>query len=71
MNASANATQEQTDLCERFGPAIDALQNARYPEARSRFRELQAAFPKDGPTAFYVGTLERDFTLSNGALRVS
>ena len=51
MNARANATQEQIDLCGRFGPAIDALQNDRYPEARSRFRELQAAFPKDGPTS--------------------
>jgi len=70
LNARANATQEQTDLCARFGPAIEALQNDRYPEALSRFRELQAAFPKDGPTAFYLGTLETGLTLLNGALRV-
>jgi adenylate cyclase len=70
MNTRTNSTEEQSDLCGRFAPAISALQSARYPEARSRFRELQAAFPKDGPTAFYADILETEFTLSNGALTV-
>jgi adenylate cyclase len=70
MGARVQATPEQTDLCARFAPAIGALRDGQYPLALSRFRELQAAFPEDGPTAFYVRSLGTGLTLHQGALRV-
>jgi adenylate cyclase len=71
MNDRATATQEQADLCARFAPAIDAVRNGQYPEALVRFLDLRVAFPEDGPTAFYLRTLESGSTLDQGALRVN
>ena len=70
MNARANATQAQLEVCGRFAQALNTLQNGRYPDALLQFREIQSAFPHDGPTAFYRCTLETGLVLVDGALRV-
>ena len=70
MDLRANVEPDQTDLCARFAQGIEAVKSDRYPAALSIFREVQTAFPADGPTAFYVRALEEGLTLTQGALRL-
>jgi adenylate cyclase len=64
----AKATTEQIELCARFAEGIQAISDGDATAARSRFQEIQAAFPGDGPTAFYVRCLESGVALQQGAL---
>jgi adenylate cyclase len=70
LDTKAQATGEQLELCARFAEAIDAIDCAQSGEALSRFRAIQAAFPADGPTAFYLRWLEAGLKLHQGALVV-
>jgi adenylate cyclase len=70
VNSKANASQKEADLCAQFAQGIEALSNGGNPAALARFRELQTAFPGDGPTEFYVQALESGLSLQEGALRV-
>ncbi len=69
LDSRANATREQSDLCERFTAGIEAFKLGQNPVALARFREVQASFPSDGPTAFYLRALESGLSLHDGALR--
>ncbi len=69
LESRAHATQAQSDLCTRFAEGIDAFYTGQNPAALSCFRTVQAAFPSDGPTAFYLRTLESGLSLHEGALR--
>jgi adenylate cyclase len=70
MGSKAQATPEQSDLCARYADAIDALNRGETTVALSAFHAIQAAFPTDGPTAFFVRTLETGSKLERGALVV-
>jgi adenylate cyclase len=65
----ADATPAQLELCARFVNSVGALQEGHHQQARDRFLEIQAEFPADGPTAFYLRALQSDLTLHQGALR--
>ncbi len=49
---------------------MEAINNGDNAAALSLFRSVQAVFPSDGPTAFYLRTLESGLSLYEGALRV-
>ena len=70
LDRKAIATPEQADLCARFAECMEAISNGDNSAALSRLRNVQADFPSDGPTAFYLRTLESGLTLHEGALRV-
>ena len=70
LDRKAIATPEQADLCARFAECMEAISNGDNSAALSRLRNVQADFPSDGPTAFYLRTLESGLTLQEGALRV-
>jgi adenylate cyclase len=70
LDTKAQATGEQLELCARFGEAIEVIDGLQTQEALSRFRAIQAAFPADGPTAFYLRSLEAGIKLHQGALVV-
>jgi adenylate cyclase len=70
LDTKAQATGEQLELCARFGEAIEVIDGMQNQEALSRFRAIQAAFPTDGPTAFYLRYLEAGLRLDHGALVV-
>jgi adenylate cyclase len=70
LDTKAQATSEQLELCARFAEAIEFFDGVQTQEALSRFRAIQAAFPADGPTAFYLRCLESGPRLRQGALVV-
>ena len=70
LESRAIATPEQSDLCRRFADCMEAINNGDNAAALSLFRSVQAVFPSDGPTAFYLRTLESGLSLYEGALRV-
>jgi len=70
LGSKAKATPEQFELCARFAEAMEVLDGGPSSGALFRFREIQAAFPDDGPTAFYLLSLESGLSLRNGALVV-
>jgi adenylate cyclase len=70
LDSRSIATPEQHDLCARFAECMEAISSGDNPVALSRFRKVQADFPSDGPTAFYLRTLESGLSLYQGALRV-
>lgn len=55
------------DLCAQFELAFRALEAGDVAAARSRFRTIQAAYPQDGPTAFYLASLEAGTARQDGA----
>jgi adenylate cyclase len=69
LDSTANARREQSDLCERFTAGLEAFKLGQNQQALSQFREVQASFPSDGPTAFYLRALESGLSLHDGALR--
>jgi adenylate cyclase len=68
MESKANATPEQYELCAQFAAAIEALYRGERQVAVSRFQKVHHAFPADGPTMFFLRTLESGAGLQNGAL---
>ena len=67
LNTKVRATSEQLELCAQFAEAIEVIDGLQTQEPLSRFREIQAAFPADGPTAFYLRHLEVGLKLRQGA----
>jgi hypothetical protein len=43
----------QTALAAPFAVALGLFEGARWSDARGAFAALSAAFPEDGPTAYY------------------
>lgn len=70
LGSQAQVTSEQTLLCARYAEAIDALNSRQASVALSEFRSIQAAFPADGPTAFFLRSLESGSKMQQGALVV-
>jgi adenylate cyclase len=70
LEGNSVATSGHSDLCARFAECMEAISNGDTSAALSRLRNVQADFPSDGPTAFYLRTLESGLTLHEGALRV-
>lgn len=70
LGSKARATAEQSDLCAKYAKAVATLQSGDAAAALSEFRSIQAAFPTDSPTAFFVRSLESEFKLQQGALVV-
>jgi adenylate cyclase len=54
MAASADATQEQIRIAERFAEALDLFHLGKWDAAAERFEALLEAFPEDGPARFYL-----------------
>jgi adenylate cyclase len=70
LDTKTQASDEQLELCARFGEAIDVIDGARTQEGFSKFRAIHAAFPADGPTVFYLRCLESGLKLQQGAVVV-
>jgi adenylate cyclase len=70
LDTKAQATSEQIELCARFTEAIELIDGVQNLEALPRFRAMQAAFPADGPTGFYLHRLESGLRMQQGALVV-
>jgi adenylate cyclase len=64
------ATPEQRELCARFAECMAAVHQGDHPDALLRFRKVGADFPSDGPTAFYLRTLESGVSWEQGAVKV-
>lgn len=69
LGRRSQASPEQIELCARFADVVTELTNGRNLQAESRLRELSAAFPGDGPTAFYLHALKSGLRLQDGAMR--
>lgn len=54
MASTAEATDRQRLLAERFAEALAIFHTADWASAAAAFEELQKAFPDDGPTRFYI-----------------
>ncbi|MGH8129363.1 MAG: CHASE2 domain-containing protein [Steroidobacteraceae bacterium] len=67
LDSRAKATPLDTDLCARFLDAVQTFGHGDAAAAQSRFRGIQAAFPADGPTAFYLKALESGLAQHDGA----
>jgi adenylate cyclase len=70
VESKSVATAEQGDLCARFAECIAAIKADDHSAALGRFRKIGDDFPADGPTAFYLRTLEAGTDWHEGALRV-
>ena len=54
MAATADATDRQRQLSERFAEALAAFHTAEWAKAAEAFEAVQKEFPDDGPTRFYI-----------------
>ena len=63
------ASEAELDLCARFAETIDAVRRGDYVQALERLRAVQARFPADGPTRFYLRALQAGFAMHEGALK--
>ena len=54
MASTADATDRQRVLAERFAEALAIFHTADWVRAALAFDELQKEFPDDGPTRFYI-----------------
>ena len=70
IGPSESADAKDLELCERFAHALALLRKGGSVEALAAFRRLAAAFPDDGPAAFYLGVLESGTLIRDGALKV-
>jgi hypothetical protein len=70
LDIKTQSTSGQLELCAQFAEAIQVIDGVRTQEALSRFRAIQAAFPADGPTAFYLRHLEAGLRMEQGAVVV-
>jgi adenylate cyclase len=55
------------DVCAQFEVGFQELENGDVAAAESRFRTIQVAFPQDGPTAFYLKSLQTRLERRDGA----
>ena len=67
MESRTRATRAHSDLCAGLLEGIQALDRGDITAARSRFRNLQSAFPGDGPTEFYLKSIESGLGRNEGA----
>jgi adenylate cyclase len=70
VESKSVATAEQSDLCAQFAECIAAIKADDHSAALGRFRKVGDDFPADGPTAFYLRTLEAGVGWYEGSLRV-
>jgi adenylate cyclase len=68
--ARADATQQQHDLCGLFTECMKFLVDADRERALSQLLRMQTSFPSDGPTAFYLRTLDSGIAWEDGALKL-
>ncbi len=52
------ATQGQIDLCKAFTEAYEAMEYARWDEAKALFAAIAQKFPEDHPTQIYLKRIE-------------
>jgi adenylate cyclase len=55
--SAEEATPEQEELCKIFPEAVQIFREQRWDEAVAQFREIEAKYPGDGPTAMFLRIL--------------
>jgi len=71
IDRSADATPDQLEICSRFAESLEAAYHGSRPAALSAFRKLHAAHPLDGPTSFYLQSLEGRHGPVDGAFKIN
>lgn len=71
IDRNADAAPEQFELCSRFAESLEAAYHGSRPAALSAFRKLHASYPQDGPTAFYLQSLEAGHGPVDDAFKVN
>jgi adenylate cyclase len=59
LGLSADVPNERLELCRRFAAAKKALDSSDLKRARSEFKSILKDFPEDGPSKYFMRTLER------------
>ena len=54
MGPQDTVSQDDQGLCDRFGEAIQMLEESNWSEAARSFTEILSANPNDGPSLFYL-----------------
>jgi len=70
MGIRTKATQQQIDLCGQFSECMEILRKPDVSGALTKLERVYESFPTDGPTSFYIRTLQSVGTLDLGALKV-
>jgi adenylate cyclase len=70
LGTRAKAASQQSDLCARFANALGALTGGQQAAAVAQLQQIHRVFPTDGPTAFFLRSLESGVQLQDGALVV-
>jgi adenylate cyclase len=67
FDSRAKVMPWDADLCAQFQVGFQELEKGNAAAAESRFRTIQVAHPQDGPTAFYLKSLESGMARLDGA----
>jgi len=59
LNLSNEATEQQTELCERFAKGLDFFMRAEWKMASNEFKSILKSFPHDGPCRFYFSQCQQ------------
>jgi len=54
LSLTSEASQQQTELCERFASGIELFLAANWKAASKVFKSILKTFPHDGPSRFYA-----------------
>jgi adenylate cyclase len=67
FDSRAKVMPWDADLCAQFEVGFQELENGDAAAAELRFRTIQVAYPQDGPTAFYLKSLQSGLSRQDGA----
>jgi adenylate cyclase len=67
LDSRDKARPPDAALCARFREGVGAFDQGELPTALTRFRAIQREFPADGPTEFYLRSLESGLKRHEGA----
>ena len=59
LNLSNEATEKQSELCERFAQAIDFFMLGDWKAAAGKFETILETFVNDGPSRFYLSQCQQ------------
>ena len=59
LNLSNEATEKQSELCERFAQAIDFFMLGDWEAAAGKFETILETFVSDGPSRFYLSQCQQ------------